>query len=120
MITTQALSTPRDNGRWRAWLMLATLGLVPMLVLALVSWLLPGYLLIAVIALAVITVVVAWLLSNSEFQLSNESLIAQQRQFAERVAAGDLSARLDVNTFQHSRGFSQMAVDLNRMVEAVH
>src|ERR1041385_6116209 len=106
MMTTRALSTPRDNGRWRAWLMLATLGIAPMLVLAVVTWLLPGYLPVAAIAIAVITAVIAWMLSNSEFQLNNESLIAQQRQFAERVAGGDLSARLDLNAFQHSRGFS--------------
>ncbi len=120
MMNTQALSTSKDNSRWRSWLLLATIGIVPMLVLALVMWLWPGTLLVWLVALVVTTALVAWGLSDSEFGMNSETLIAQQRQFAERVAAGDLSARLDLSAFRHSSSFSQMAADLNKMVEGVH
>src|SRR5690242_7448523 len=101
----------------RQWLVLSALGVVPVLLF----WalgpqtdrMMNGGSGILLIGLIILTVGAAWYMvtgrTQSLFGAHADHLIAQYRQFAERVAAGDLTARLDLTTAQGSTEFVQLA-----------
>jgi methyl-accepting chemotaxis protein len=119
----QRKSTATNSSR-RLWLMLTAIGVAPVTLF----WLLRptadqlgdagSTVLVAVIIL--VTAGSAWWLSTIQFGPNFDVLIDEYQRFAERVSAGDLTARLDLSAIQGSTDFVRLAADLNRMVEGVH
>ena len=113
-----------DSTRQNLRLLLVGIGVVPVLLLALLwpsldsRW--PGSPIILAVALVVGVVIAAQRFSALPIGPNFDLLIAQYQQFAERVSAGDLTARLDLAAIQGSPEFLRLAADLNRMVEGVH
>jgi methyl-accepting chemotaxis protein len=110
--------------RRNLWLLLAGIGVTPVLLLALLTPLAaqmsPAGVPILIVALVIATGVAAWRLSGVQLGPNLESLFGQYQQFAVRVSAGDLAARLDPDGMQGSPELVRMAADLNQMVEGVH
>ena len=110
--------------RRNLWLLLLGIGVMPVLLLALLAPLAaqtaPAGVLILTVALVIATAGAAWRLSSVQLGPNLESLFGQYQQFAVRVSAGDLAARLDPDGMQGSPELVGMAADLNRMVEGVH
>jgi methyl-accepting chemotaxis protein len=112
----------------RQWLVLSAFGVVPVLLFwALgpqVDRMMTSGSTFLLIGLIILTLGAAWYGVTGRTQAllggNADHLIAQYRRFAERVAAGDLTARLDLNTAQGSTEFVQLASDLNRMVESIN
>ncbi len=102
---------------------LAGLGLMPMLLYAalqsVVERTVPGSSPWLLLALAIIVVLAAWLLSRMRFGTSQDNITGLIQQFAERVAGGDLTARLDLNALRATPDFISVAAELNRMVDRV-
>src|SRR5437868_2224846 len=104
----------------RLWLILTGTGIAPLLALVLLTPLFPGNQLSLTVIIILVTGFVAWWLSRLQFGTNLDQLLAQHRSFAERVAAGDLTARLDLTTAQSSQTLLHLSTELNHMVEAVH
>jgi methyl-accepting chemotaxis protein len=104
----------------RLWLILTGTGIAPILALVLLSPLFPQNLTRLTVIIILVTVFVAWSLSRLQFGTNLDQLLAQHRQFAERVASGDLSARLDLTSAQGSHSLLHLSTELNHMVESVH
>jgi len=117
-----------NTAQMRLWIVLSAIGVLPVIVYWLFSQQLdrtsPNGTIILLVGLVGLTIVTAWFLGVRRAQaLLNpdmEKLVMQYRQFAERVAGGDLTARIDLTPIRGSTEFVQLAADLNRMVESIN
>lgn len=118
-----ATPSATEQSRRRVWLVLAGIGVIPLLV----QWALTptadhavfGGSSILMVVVAICTLIVTWGISGVQLGPNFTRLIAQYRQFAERVSSGDLSAQLDLSEIAGSADFLRLAADLNRMVDGV-
>lgn len=107
------------NGFWRA-LPLAAAGIMPLV----------GYWAVtrsgsvnpdmALLGAALLVIVFTVLIELARPSAENGGLIEQYQEFARRVSAGDLTARLDTRMLQGSPALLELGEDLNKMVAGLH
>src|SRR5947208_680310 len=123
-MSTQPSADTSQNARSRLWLLLAGMGIIPVLLIEVLRPIaeraIPGSSIWLILAVIGLTPLIGWWLSGLQYGPNFTALAAEQQRFAGRVAAGDLTARLNLDMFRDSANFFHMATELNHMVESVH
>jgi methyl-accepting chemotaxis protein len=125
VMTTQSIQTPRleappISARWRRLLPMATVGIVPLIV----DWALVRTTLFNSDAILIGTLLIILslivLFDRLRPGIESATLISQYRAFAQRVASGDLTARLDLAQLRGDPALRELGADLNQLVSKLH
>ena len=125
MMTTQSIKTPQLEAiparrHWRRLLPPLIIGMVPLTL----EWALarsgqfnPDATLLLLLLLTIALVV---LFERQQPGVESGALISQYRAFAQRVASGDLTARLDLSQLRGDPALRELGTDLNQLVGKLH
>ena len=124
-MTTQSIKTPQIeapsvNAGWQRLLPTAIVGIVPLTF----DWLVTRSAIFEPNAVFLVTLLIAigLIVFFDRWRPSGESstLINQYRAFAQRVATGDLTARLDLSQLRGDPALRELGADLNQLVSKLH
>ena len=124
-MTTQSIKTPQIEAPsvyagWQRLLPTVIVGIVPLTI----DWLLTRTAIFEPNAVFLVTLLIAigLIVFFDRWRPTGESstLISQYRAFAQRVATGDLTARLDLSQLRGDPALRELGADLNQLVSKLH